>query len=149
MLVEKRSMHLVCPLQLDQIWLLHLDIMGYILFEKYPMRTLQKLVAFLFCVSFFSCQKEDSDDQTNPGSCKVVKMYLYDFGQLADSLFNTYTNEKITKVTLGNYYDISLTYDGSKIVRRDYIDLSTNTPDGYAIISYNTDGTIYKIDEYE
>ena len=113
------------------------------------MRTVQKLVAFLFCLSFFSCQKEDSDDQTNPESCKIVKMYLYDFGQLADSLFNTYTNEKITRVTLGNYYDISLTYDGSKIVRRDYIDLSTNTPDGYAIISYNTDGTINKIDEYE
>src|SRR5687768_15708470 len=113
------------------------------------MHSLQKLTFFLICLFFFSCQKEGSDEQPKANLCKVVKTYLYDFGQLEDSVFNTYTNEKITKVTLGNQYYISFTYDGNIIVRKDYFDLSTNTPDGYGIISYNSDGTINKIEEYQ
>jgi hypothetical protein len=67
---------------------------------------------------------------------------------LEDSVFYTYTNEKISQVTLGNEYRISVKYEGDKVVRRDYFDLSTNTADGYSIISYNPDGTINRIEEY-
>jgi hypothetical protein len=113
------------------------------------MRNLQKLSFFLIGLSFFSCQKENSDANPGDSTCKVVKTYLYDFGQLDDSVFNTYSSEKLIKVTLGNEYRISFTYEGNKIVRRDYFDLSTNAPDGYSVISYNSDGTINKIEEYE
>lgn len=115
------------------------------------MSTRRKLTAVFLSLVLLACQKEKSEDQSPPTQetgCTLAKTYVYDFGVLEDSIQYTYTNNKVSKVLIGQDYYLTFKYKDGKVVRRDYFSVSTNLSEDYDSIVYNPDGTITKIQLY-
>jgi hypothetical protein len=103
------------------------------------------LLFFLFTITFISCKK-DKDDEPAPQICRVTKVnYTESGGAPIDSAFYTYTGDNVSKVQIDvdNY---TIEYTGDKISKRNYFSSGSTTSDGYDQTTYNSDGTISKIE---
>ncbi len=107
---------------------------------------------FVAVTFFFSCKDKDVQSSNSSSSCKVAKVYSYDFttGSIDDSAIYTYTDNKVSKVQLssGEYYN--LVYNGAYVTRRNfYSNSSSQTSSGFEQVTYNSDNTIQKIEGME
>jgi len=94
-----------------------------------------------------SCQQDP--DPTPPASnCKLQKEYSYDSGSVDDSAIYTYTNNRVTKVETSYLY-FTVEYANDKISRRNFYQPGTTVMNGHEIITYNSDGTINKVERFE
>ncbi len=115
------------------------------------MKITHHLAALLLAATLFAaCTREDND--TNAGAnCKIAKSYIYGInnnGLSMDSLIYVYTGENITK-RIGSEYYLTFDYTGGRVTRRNYFDSPTATAStDYETISYNSDGTVSKIESY-
>ncbi|MFN2437914.1 MAG: hypothetical protein ABR503_01860, partial [Chitinophagaceae bacterium] len=106
------------------------------------------LLFFLAGSMFFYGCKKDKDAPAQQ-TCKVIKVnYFGTNGAPVDSAAYTYTGDKVSKVQLSkaNY---TLEYSGNNIVKRNIFSTAGATPDAYDQVTYNSDGTISKIEGFE
>ena len=108
-------------------------------------------LAFLGAALVFTSCKKDDDDTDEPGqqTCRVSKVVYFDAGTREDSATYTYTGDKITKATFGDGYYYTFEYSGDRVTKRSGFEKGTTTAEYYQQISYNSDGTISKIESYE
>ena len=111
---------------------------------------MKKLLCLLPIIFLFSCQKEtDETTSRTTGNCKVEKQYIYDDGgAIYDSAFYTYNGNNITKVENSDGY-ITFEYSNDKIIKRNVFLPGTTILDAYDVVTYNADGTIEKIEQYD
>jgi hypothetical protein len=103
----------------------------------------------LFITTFFAaCKKDDDDDSGSENACKVTNVQYYDDGQPDETATYTYNGNQVTKVQFSNY-NYTLEYSGNNITKRNYFVSAGATPELYDQISYNSDGTISKIESFE
>jgi hypothetical protein len=99
------------------------------------------------CFILTSCKKEDDTAQSE---CRILKTESYSGNNVAFKGSYIYTDNRITKVEvpeIGGYY--TLEYTGDRITKRKYYENGITTHDMYDLISYNTDGTISKIESFD
>src|SRR4051794_20191072 len=120
------------------------------------MKIQHHLAALLFATTFFAaCSKEEQEgktDTTNTGTtCKVSRFFLYkgpNNAPIIDTLVYTYTDDNITKLTAPQGY-LTFEYSGGRITRSNYFDsVGVTTSTDYEAATYNSDGTLSKIDWY-
>jgi hypothetical protein len=114
------------------------------------MKTLKISLLFLFTASvfFYGCKK-DKDDDPAQQTCRVAKVnYFETNGAPSDSAIYTYTADKVTKVQLSEA-NFTLEYNGNNVVRRNYFLSAASMPNAYDQVTYNTDGTISRIENFE
>lgn len=99
---------------------------------------------------FTSCKKDDDDDGPAAVTCKLSKSVFFDqAGARDDSATYTYSGDKISKATLSDGYYYNFDYSGDKISKRSGFVAGTNTAEYYQQVSYNSDGTISKVESFE
>jgi hypothetical protein len=98
---------------------------------------------------FSSCKKDDDDDKTPPVvTCKLAKSVYFDQNSARiDSALYTYTGDKITKATAPEY-NFTYEYSGDRVSKRSFFETGETTPGFYQQYTYNTDGTLSKIETY-
>jgi hypothetical protein len=111
----------------------------------------------LATVLFAACNKEDQEEKNeepNTGTvCRPSTVYLYGIsnsGDFIDTLLYTYADAGVAKVTGPDYY-FTFDYSGGRIVRRNYFDGYDSTivdQESYETITYNSDGTVAKVESY-
>lgn len=108
----------------------------------------------LATILFASCNKkpdEDTDGNSPAANCKVSKAYLYGASgssPVIDTVVYTYTGANITKLTVPDSY-VTFDYNNGRIVRRNYFEgLDATASTDYETVTYNSDGTVAKIDWY-
>ncbi len=114
------------------------------------MKTLKISLLFLFTASvfFYGCKK-DKDDDPAQQTCRVTKVnYFESTGAPLDSAAYTYTGDKVSKVQLSEQ-NYTLEYNGNNVVKRNIFSSAGATPDAYDQVTYNSDGTINKIESFE
>lgn len=112
-------------------------------------------VLLITATLFTACNKEpenDVDNQSGTGAdCRPFKVYLYGFTgsvPFIDTLVYTYSDANVTNITGPKYY-FTYEYAGGHIIKRNYFDsLSATTSTDYDTVSYNSDGTVSKIQSY-
>jgi len=120
------------------------------------MKIQHRMAALLFATTLLAaCSKEDQEGKTNEPNtstnCKVSKVFLYkgpNNAPVIDTLMYTYTDDNITKLTAPEGY-LTFEYSGGRITRSNYFDsLGATTSTEYQTATYNSDGTVAKIDWY-
>lgn len=113
---------------------------------------MKKLLLLLCPILLFSaCQKDPDVVNTDAGAadCKPMKLYVFENSTVAsDSALYEYTNEQLSKVSLGGSEYIAFDYNNGQVVKRSFIDNSNPMPYGYQTFAYNTDGSFSKIETY-
>lgn len=96
---------------------------------------------------FTACKKDDESGSNATPGCKVNRALLYSGGSSValDTSTYTYTGDKLSKIT-GGGEETSFEYSGDKITKINYLSAGTTTPDEVDQISYNSDGSISKIE---
>jgi hypothetical protein len=112
------------------------------------MKKLQILIAFLiFSFVLVSCKKDDKEDTP---TCRVSKVVYYDeLGNIDFSANYKYENNRLSRVEIPGEYSYTLEYTGERITKRRFFDQGSTTANYMDNISYNTDGTISKIEMFE
>jgi hypothetical protein len=102
----------------------------------------------LFITTFFAaCKKDDDDDSGSENACKISTVQYFDSGQVDLTGTYTYTGNQITKVQYDDY-NSTFEYNGNNISKRNYFVSAGATPEFYDQVSYNSDGTISKIETF-
>lgn len=99
-------------------------------------------------VFLWSCEKGEKDKDQN--DCKILKTESFSGNNVDFRASYVYTDNRISKVDvpqIGGYY--TLEYTGDRITKRKYYENGTTVHDMYDQITYNTDGTINKIETFE
>jgi hypothetical protein len=121
------------------------------------MKIQRHLAALLFATSLFAaCTKEPEEDIDNgiksAADCKVSKAFLYGGANnvtIIDTLVYSYTDANITKISASESY-ITFEYSGGRITRCNYFDsLAATAATDYKTVTYNSDGTVSKIESYK
>lgn len=99
---------------------------------------------------FTACKKDDDDASNNTPGCKVNRALLYTGGSstASDTATYAYNGDRLTKIT-GDGEETAFEYSGDRISKINYLTTGTTTPEEYDQVSYNSDGTISKIDYYD
>jgi hypothetical protein len=102
----------------------------------------------LFTSTFFAACKKDDDDDGEPSenACKVTSAQ-YSLGQSTINATYTYNGNQVTKVQFPTF-NYTFDYTGNNISKRNYFLSAGANPEIYDQISYNTDGTISRIESY-
>jgi len=107
-------------------------------------------VLFIFASSvlFYGCKK-DKDNDPAQQTCKITKVnYFGTTGAPVDSAAYTYTGDKVSKVQLSTQ-NYTLEYSGNNVIKRNIFSTAGASADAYDQITYNSDGTINKIESFE
>ena len=105
----------------------------------------------LFTSTFFAaCKKDDDDDDGggNQNACKVSQVQYFDSGQVYETGRYTYTENQLTKVQFDDYY-YTFERTNNNISKRNYFFSASSSPEYYDQITYNSDGTISRIEVSE
>jgi len=98
---------------------------------------------------FIGCQKEPDGGQVTPPpatTCKLEKTYAYDdTGAVIDSALYVYAGDQVSRINYLDYY-VTYEYQGSKVSKRNYIETGGTSSFGYDKFTYNSDGTLNKIE---
>jgi hypothetical protein len=119
------------------------------------MKTFKFYMFALLAIPLFvaSCKKDkdEEEEQKPPTTCKATKGYSYDpqTGTIEDSIMYIYNGDQVTKLDAPGSGFVTFEYTNNKVTKRSIYDYSTPTvPDYYEVLSYNTDGTLQKIDYF-
>ena len=106
----------------------------------------QKIVPAIFiCLFIFSsCQPEPDDNILKQPVCNVIKLFIYDNGNVDDSATYTYTNNQVSRIKSPKE-DIVFEYANNKVIKRTMFD-ALGSPYAYDAFIYNTDGTLKTLD---
>lgn len=98
---------------------------------------------------FTSCKKDDDDAPDNTQTCKVDKQYYFDDGgtTASDTASYTYNGDKISSVNVSGI-TMNYEYSGNNVTKRNWMVPGVTTPAAYDQITYNTDGTINKVETF-
>lgn len=102
----------------------------------------------LFTSTFFAaCKKDDDDDDggSSGNACKVSQVQYFDSGRVEETGNYTYTGNQLTKVQFNDYY-YTFEYTNNNISKRNYFVSAASTPEYYDQITYNSDGTVNRIE---
>jgi hypothetical protein len=107
------------------------------------------LILSLFTSTFFAaCKKDDDDDgDSSENACKVSTVQYYDSGQVVQTGTYTYTGNQVTRIQYDTY-NSTFEYTGNNISKRNYFVSAGASPELYDQVSYNSDGTISKIESF-
>jgi hypothetical protein len=111
-------------------------------------RSVSYLILAFISLLIVSCQKEPDESILNepaPAVCRLIKAESLDNGSVTDTAGYTYTNDKITRVSYTDFYNV-FDYSGTKMTKRSYFE--NGNLSGYDTILYNGDGTIRKLETY-
>lgn len=102
----------------------------------------------LFTSTFFAaCKKDDDDDGDQPENACKVSNVQYSFGQETMNATYVYNGNQVSKVQFPDF-NYTFDYTGNNITKRNYFFSAGAKPEIYDQVSYNTDGTISRIDTY-
>lgn len=103
----------------------------------------------LFTSTFFAaCKKDDDDGDNSENACKVSTVQYFDTtGQVAETGTYTYTGNQVTKIQYDGY-NSTFEYTGNNISKRNYFFSAGANPEVYDQVSYNSDGTISKVESF-
>ena len=77
-------------------------------------------LALLVSATFISCKKDDDDVDTQTPTCRITSVVYYDStGAPGDNAIYSYTDNKLTKVQLPDYY-YTFEYNGNNIIKTNY-----------------------------
>jgi hypothetical protein len=106
-------------------------------------------LAFLGATLLFtSCKKDDDDDSSNNSpACKVNRAIFTSSGTSSgsDTTAFIYSGDKLTKLT-NNGNEVAFEYSGDRITKRSYLTAGSSNPVEVDLVSYNSDGTISKVE---
>jgi hypothetical protein len=108
------------------------------------------LILSLFTSTFFAaCKKDDDDDgDDSEDACKVSNVQYFDTnGQVGETGTYTYTGNQVTKIQYTDY-NSTFEYSGNNISKRNFFFSAGANPGVYDQVSYNSDGTISKIESF-
>lgn len=116
------------------------------------MKMQHHLAALLFATTLFAaCTKEDEAVTNTATDCKPSKVYFYggaDNATITDTLVYTYTGTNVAKIVAAEGYYSTFEYSGGRITRRNHFDNLTAASNEYDTVTYNSDGTVAKIESY-
>lgn len=97
---------------------------------------------------FQSCKKDDDDgENTSENPCKVTSAQYLSNGQTVQTATYTYTSNQVTKVQLTDV-NYTFEYANNNITKRNYFFSAGANPEVYDQVSYNSDGTVSRIESF-
>jgi asparagine N-glycosylation enzyme membrane subunit Stt3 len=99
---------------------------------------------------FTSCKKDDDDTSNKTSNCtvKYALAYINGASTPADSIAYVVADNKVTRLNIDGG-SLTFEYSGDRITKRNFIETGSTTPDAYDQITYNSDGTISRIESFE